>query len=226
MMNCKRRAFLAILFIGCASFTAGAADVPAASKRKVLVFGDSITAGNALPKEERASAWPSVVERDSGGALQMINEGKGGRPTASVEEFRAAVARHADVQVVVVALGTNDSRDLTKECAPKAAANVRAMVQHAREKYGSQTTVLLVGPPNLNKSTLGPTKPIGKEREEKLRELGEAFSKLAKELGCDFVTLFGAVPETSMSRDGVHPDAAGNAAIAKVVGGKLRELAR
>ena len=42
------------------------------------------------------------------------------------------------------------------------------------------------------------------KREAKLRELGDAFSKLAKETGCEFAGTFGIVPETSMTKDGVR----------------------
>jgi acyl-CoA thioesterase-1 len=54
------------------------------------------------------------------------------------------------------------------------------------------------------------SKPIANEREAKLRDIG-----------CEFVSTFGVVPEASMTKDGVHPDAAGNAAMAKALLGRL-----
>jgi acyl-CoA thioesterase-1 len=92
------------------------------------------------------------------------------------------------------------------------------MIARARQTFGPDLPIVLIGPPNLNQSALGPTKAIGKQRESRLKELGNAFEKLAKEQGCDFISLFGAVPEATMTKDGVHPDATGNAAIAKVLG--------
>jgi acyl-CoA thioesterase-1 len=100
---------------------------------------------------------------------------------------------------------------------PKATSNVRAMVDRGRRAYGAGLRVLLVGPPNLRKDALGPTKPIADQRDAKLRELGSAFEALAKELGCEFVGLYGVVPPESLTKDGVHPDAGGNAAIAKAM---------
>jgi acyl-CoA thioesterase-1 len=187
----------------------------------VIVFGDSITEGGALPKDQRDRAWVRIIERESKGALKVINEGKGGRPTQSVPEFEAMLTRQPRADWLVLALGTNDSRDITKDCVPKAVANLRKMIERARVTYGRGTGILLVGPPNINKSALVATKPIANEREARLRELGEAFSALAKETGCGFVSLFGAVPEGSMTKDGVHPDPAGNAAIARVILPKL-----
>ena len=189
--------------------------------RTVVVFGDSITEGGTLPNDQRDQAWVRVVERESKGSLTMVNEGKGGRPTKSVPEFEAMLARQPRADILVIALGTNDSRDITDECVPKAVANVRTMIERARQTYPANTVILLLGPPNIHKAALGPTKPIGKQREAKLRELGDAFATLAKELGCEFVSLFGMVPDASLTKDGVHPDAAGHAAIARVIREKL-----
>jgi|GEM_PF-843478 len=205
------------------SFLAPSALAESAKPRTVVVFGDSITAGGMLPADQRDQVWVQIVEREAKGQVKMVNEGKGGRPTNSVAEFDAMLKRVPSLDLLVIELGTNDSRDITPECVPKAVANVRAMIERARKAYGAGTAILLVGPPNINKSALGPTKPIANEREAKLRELGDAFAALARELGCDFVSLFGAVPDASLTKDGVHPDAAGNAAIARVLGERIAQ---
>lgn len=102
----------------------------------VIVFGDSITAGGALPATEKGQLWVSVVEKDSVGRLKMINEGKGGRPTDSLKEFDAMLFRQPKADVLVLALGMNDSRDVSGQCVPKAVANLRAMVEKACKTYG------------------------------------------------------------------------------------------
>ncbi len=186
--------------------------------RTVIAYGDSLTEG----KSGGDDAWVKLVERDSGGKLKVINEGKGGRATADGKmEFDKMNQRQPRADQIIIALGTNDSRDLTPDSVANATNNVRHMINRARQCYGPWVKLLLVGPPNINKSALVATKSIANEREAKLRELGDSFAKLAKELGCDYVSLFGTVPEASMTKDGVHPDAAGHAAIAKVIAGKL-----
>lgn len=192
--------------------------------RSVIVFGDSITAGGALPQAQRGQLWLTQVQEQSAGALVLINEGKGGRPTNSLTEFEAMLPRHAKADALVIALGMNDSRDITPQCIPKAVANLRAMIEKARAAYGTKLVVLLVGPTNINKAALVATKPIGNEREAKLRELGAAFEKLAAETKSEFVSLFGVVPDASLLKDGVHPDGVGNDAIAKVMGARLKTL--
>jgi acyl-CoA thioesterase-1 len=189
--------------------------------RTVVVFGDSLAEGGALPKDQRDKAWVRVVEAESKGALKLVNEGKGGRPSASVPEFEAMLTRHPRMDKLVIALGTNESRDITDQWVPKAVGNVRKMIERARATYGHSLPVLLVGPPNVNKATLVATKPIAAERETKLRKLGEGLEKLAAEADCEFVSLFGTIPEASMARDGVNPDAAGNEAMVRLLLPKL-----
>jgi hypothetical protein len=41
----------------------------------------------------------------------MLNEGKDGRPTASRSEFDAMLSRQPRVNLLVIALGMNDSRE-------------------------------------------------------------------------------------------------------------------
>lgn len=197
-----------------------------AAPRTIIIFGDSITAGGALPKEQRDQLWVTLIEKESAGALKLINEGKGGRPTASLPDFDAMLKRHLQSDALVIALGMNDSRDITPGCVPKAVANVRAMIEKARQTYGAKLPVLLVGPTNINQSALGPTKPIGDQREAKLRELGAAFEKLASETSCRFISLYDVVPDSALLKDGVHPDGIGNAAIAKALQGEISALSR
>ncbi|MEY4484429.1 MAG: hypothetical protein RL693_1881 [Verrucomicrobiota bacterium] len=207
------------------ALTLSALIATAATPRTLILFGDSITAGSALPVDQRDLVWVKLVEAQSRGALTMINEGKGGRPTNSVAEFEAMLQRRPKADLLVIALGMNDSRDITEGCVPKAMANVRSMIEKARKAYGDKLPLLLVGPSNINKDALGPTKPIGAQREAKLKELGNAFAKLGVDMNCDYISLFGIVPDATLLKDGVHPDAAGNEAIAKVLGAKLQAMA-
>jgi acyl-CoA thioesterase I len=189
-----------------------------ARPKTVIAYGDSLTEGNS----GGAQAWVKLVEQQSKGKLKLINEGKGGRATGDGKhDFDKMTARQPRADVIAIALGTNDSRDLKPGSVEKAASNVRHMIDRARQCYGPSVKLLLIGPPNINKAALEATKPIAKEREAQLMALGAAFEALAKEKQCDFVNLFGAVPEETLTKDGVHPDPAGHAAMANILLGKL-----
>jgi acyl-CoA thioesterase I len=189
--------------------------------RKVVCFGDSITAGSNMKPADRPQLWVDRVQAASQGRLEMINEGKGGRPTDSLGEFAQMLTRRPKADELVLALGGNDARNIKEDCVPKAVKNLTAMVARARAAYGAEIAILIVGPTNINQEKLGPTKPIGKERDGKLQELNAAFAKLAQELHCSFVSLYGVVPPETLTQDGVHPDAAGNEPIARLMLSKL-----
>lgn len=180
-----------------------------------------------MPSVEKEQLWVRRVEALGGGGIKMVNEGKGGRPTHSLPEFVDMLARQPRADALIIALGANDARlDITETCAPRAVANVTRMIRLARRAYGGELPVLLVGPPNIRKDALGPSRPIANEREAKVKELGEAFEKLAREQQCAFVSLNGVVPAASLARDGVHPDGEGNEAIAKVMLPRVQELVK
>lgn len=183
----------------------------------VVVFGDSITEGADLPVEERGLMWVREVERLSAGKLQMVNEGKGGRPTDSLEEFSGMLVRQPKADLLVLALGGNDARDVSGNCVSNALSNLRAMIAHGRQAYGEGVSILLVGPTNIRKDALGPTRNIADEREQNLKDLNAAYIPLAAELGCSFVSLYGVVAPECLTVDGVHPDRDGHAAIAGAI---------
>ena len=189
---------------------------PAAPKQ-VVVFGDSITAGSLLSRADKPRLWVNQVEAASAGKLQLVNEGKGGRPTASIAEFEEMLKRHEKVDLLILALGANDARDTSAGCVPHAVKNLRTMLQRARVVYGGALPVLLVAPTNIRNDALGPSKPIADQREANLVALGTAYQGLAKEENCAFFSTYGLVPAESLAHDGVHPDAAGNDVLAKAL---------
>jgi acyl-CoA thioesterase I len=184
---------------------------------RIVIFGDSITEALDLPESERANAWASIVQAKSNGKILTINEGKGGRPTDSIAEFRSMLHRHRKIDVLVIALGANDARDISDICAANATSNIREMIGLARQTYGEGFPILIVAPTNIRKDALGPTRPIANEREAKLIELGAAFRALASEECCHFVSLYGVLPLETLGVDGVHPDSEGHSRLANIM---------
>jgi len=204
--------FTVVILIGADAFSQSAG-----KPVTVLCFGDSITAGSALKKGGGEVPWPALVERSSNGKIHTLNAGRGGRPTASVEEFRQTLTNIREKpDVFLVALGTNDSRSLSATCIPDAAGNIQQMIAMAREAY-PQIRILIVSPTNMRKDALLNHAEQADRREKNLQDLTTAYEKLAHEIQGDFVSVYGVVPAESLAMDGIHPDAAGNEVMAKVI---------
>lgn len=189
----------------------------------VICFGDSITAGNMLDSRERNSVWPALVEKWSNGRYRTINEGRGGRSTDCLSEFKVVFERHSSAEILLLALGANDARDTTSKCIPNAQYNIQTIVSFARA-LSPDIPIVLVGPPNLRKNTLGPTADIAEQREQNLIALNAMMDDLARNFGLAFFSLFGCLSEESLFKDGIHPDVAGNKIIADRVLGVFDEL--
>ncbi|EIQ01544.1 lysophospholipase L1-like esterase [Opitutaceae bacterium TAV1] len=223
-MHLLRRRSLPALFLAMLPFVphtgaAAATGSPATSSQPavVLVFGDSITQGQSLATSNPGAMWLNRINASpaAAGKLRLVNEGKGGRPTDSLGEFDTVLARHRHIDALVIALGANDARDTSGNCVPNAVANLTRMVERARAVYGDALPVLIVAPTNINKFALGPSKPIANEREANINALETAYRKLAGKLDASFASLNNLIAPESLTADGVHPDAAGHAAIAQ-----------
>jgi acyl-CoA thioesterase-1 len=193
-------------------------DTPQPRPKVVIVFGDSITEAKDLPESEQDQGWVSVVERKSEGRLRMVNEGKGGRLTSALAEFEEMLQRSAKPDLFIIALGANDARDTTCTAVSGAFANLKRMIQRIRELHGEDFPVLIVAPTNIRKDCLGPSRPIANEREENLVAMESAFQVLAAEMSCHFISSYNSLPPASLAADGVHPDRAGHAAMAALLG--------
>jgi acyl-CoA thioesterase-1 len=179
---------------------------------KSLFFGDSITVGQGLihPESER---WTARVAKAQG--CVEINEGKGGRPSSALDEFRVALDKwkgDAGITRLVLALGGNDARDTAPDVAERVARNVGQMIDLARQAAPAWE-IVICGPYNINRDQLQ-KKEIADLREKNLQAIGPALQMLAKAKRCPYVAFYGVIPPGSLTADGVHPDAAGHAALA------------
>ena len=180
---------------------------------KTLFIGDSITLGQGThqPGTER---WTALVSKASGWV--EINEGKGGRPSSAMAEIKAIIEKHksdSGITRLVIALGANDSREPSPDIAEQVAHNLAETIDLAHAAApGWQIT--LCGPYNVNREHLA-NKEVAQYRERNLVAIDAAVKKLAADRHLPFVEYLGVIPPTSLTVDGVHPDAAGYAAVAK-----------
>jgi acyl-CoA thioesterase-1 len=121
---------------------------PPAAVLRVVVLGDSLTAGFGLTSDD---AYPSILQRrmrEAGLAVDVVNAGVSGDTSAGGLR-RLDWALEGPVRVLVVALGGNDAlRGLTVDDLKR---NLTAIIERARVR---KVTVILAGmeaPPNLGR---------------------------------------------------------------------------
>jgi acyl-CoA thioesterase I len=187
--------------------------VPApADDRVIVALGDSLTAGLGVAGDE---AYPALLEqrlRSAGFAYRVVNAGVSGDTSAGGLRRLDWVLRSRP-EIVIVALGANDGlRGL-----PVAALrdNLTAIVTRLR---AGGARVLLVGmrlPPNYGDAYT--------------REFAAAFQEVARRTSTTFLPflLEGVAGEPGLNQaDGIHPNAAGQRAVAERMWSSLQPLLR
>jgi acyl-CoA thioesterase-1 len=178
-----------------ASGPARATAPPVAARPKIVVLGDSLTAGLGIPKEE---AYPAILEqrlKDRGLDFDVVNAGVSG-DTSAGGLSRLDWALDGDVRVLIVALGGNDGlRGLPPE---ELKQNLAHIIERAQARG---ITVILAGmeaPPNFGR--------------DYTKQFHDVYPELARRYHVPLVPFLlynVAGIEQLNQRDGIHPTAAG-----------------
>ena len=180
--------------------------------KRIVFFGDSITAGYGIPIE---SAFPALIQKKIEEAdldYQVINAGLSGETTAGGLNRIDWILR-SKPDVFVLELGGNDGlRGLSMEESEK---NLKAMIDKVR-RANPKAEIILAGmqiPPNL-----------GQEYTSKFKSL---FPNVAKEMNTKLIPFLlegvGGDPKLNLS-DGIHPNQKGHEIVAETVWGYLKPL--
>lgn len=194
-----------LLLAGCgALFAEEAADANDTVKR-IVILGDSITAGYGLDPKE---AYPALIQEKiaaAGMPHTVANAGVSGDTTAGgLRRVGWAMGQGADV--LIIALGGNDGlRGIPPEETKK---NLLGIIEAARTR-NPEIEVLLAGmqmPDNMGADFTTRFKAV--------------FSEVAKQSGARLIPflLEGIGGDESLNQpDGIHPTAEGQAAVAENV---------
>lgn len=185
---------------------ANAADKPV----KIVVLGDSLSAGYGLPGQ---SAFPSKLAaalKAKGITVEIINAGVSG-DTASGGLGRLDWSVPDDAEALILELGANDAlRGVNPEVTQKA---LEKILQKLKSR---NIPVLLAGMKSpLN---MGP---------EYVREFDDIYPVLAKKFDAVFYPFFldGVAADAKLNQgDGIHPNAAGVDRIVERILPKVEEL--
>jgi len=196
-----RNSLAALAMAGALSGAACAADTRPAAPLDIVAFGDSLTSGYGLTREE---AFPAQLEREltaQGHRVRIVNAGVSGDTTTSaLRRFEQSVP--ADADAVIIALGANDM--LWGQDPAVVHANLDRMITIAKAR-GQRVALLGMW-----------AHPLWGARYQ--RQFDSVFADLAKKHGIPldpFMLQDVALTAALNQDDGVHPNAAGARAMAR-----------
>ena len=169
----------------------------------LVTLGDSIT----------WDAWPDIVDSRDAMVTLVHNAGVPGNTTAQMLARLSKDVLAYSPEVVTVMGGTNDVGNKVAEAT--VIANLTAIVDAL--KAANVRVILLTIPPRTDPTFAEP-----------IRSLNASIRTLAVSEGVALADIYPALAQTDgtyvpgLTRDGLHPSAAGNAAIASVVVDALR----
>jgi lysophospholipase L1-like esterase len=186
-----------------------------AAAEDVTAFGDSFTAGSG--------SWFKVL--DLGGRNFAVSGAvcnpafttvSGKRLSSQIARWRAAGRPTNDW--VVVFMGINDIEEATSTFGPSRTAYTAAL----RELRGAGAKLILVTAPNLGKAPRYAGTSQAATMTSKTRTWNGFVRRQAAAFSAGLVDLFNKLPSADLyTSDGLHPNAKGQAIIAKAIGAKL-----
>lgn len=189
---------------------------------RVACVGDSITFGSGVEDREK-NAYPAVLGRLLGDGFEVRNFGvsgataqnRGDKPYSSLDAYKDVAA--FDPQVVVLKLGTNDSKPRNWHGAEWYETDLQALVTHFQE-MPQKPKVFLCTPAPVHKDAFGIREIVVRD------EIVPAVRKVAERTEVPVVDLYAALKDSADAfPDGVHPNAAGAKIIAETVAEAIRK---
>jgi lysophospholipase L1-like esterase len=188
---------------------------------RVACVGDSITYGSQV-EERESNAYPAVLQNLLGEKFKVKNFGvsgmtllkKGDKPYWKNPVFKAATDFKPNI--VVIKLGTNDSKPQNRTNITEFADDLTALVDHFAA-LETKPKIYLCLPVPVYKTFLG----INEESVS--GEIIPAIKKVATEKKLPLIDLYKALSDQPLLfPDGVHPNAAGAKLIAETVHASIR----
>lgn len=210
--------------------------------KTILAYGDSITWGSDPVRgglrHPVSHRWPDVLARELGAGFAVITDGLRGRTTAYDEHcadcdrngarfLPTALYTHAPLDLVILALGTNDLKPAIAGSAAAAMLGLRRCIEivqrHAHRLAGApQAKVLVVSPPRIVETPDAFYADMFAGAVAESAKMPGFFSKLAAELGCGFFDA--STVALPLPIDGVHLDAENTAAIGRALAPVVHNL--
>jgi lysophospholipase L1-like esterase len=215
--------------------------------RRILCFGDSLTWGWIALREGApttrfpfAERWPGVMAAKLGRDYEIIEEGLNARTTVIDDPvdprlngsayLPTALASHLPLDLVILMLGTNDTKSFYHRSSYEVAVGMSKLVGQVLTSAGGLGTVypapkvLVVAPPPLAKVTDPRLNGMFEGAREKTLQFAKHYSALAGFMKVEFFDA-GLVIATE-GADGIHFSAKNNADLGNALADKVAEIFR
>lgn len=212
--------------------------------KHILCFGDSNTYGlnpewiKGNPgRHDINTRWPGKMQNILGSEYRVIEEGLCGRTTvfddptspyrSGIDYLVPCIESHNPLDLIIIMLGTNDSKPLFNAGPADIAAGVGRLITTAQNPmlYMGRPVpkILVVCPVPLGEGIFSlPSGMLNEDMLNKTKKLAPAMENTAKMYGCSFLDL-APVAETA-PYEGIHITAEGHGKIAAAMAEKVREI--
>jgi acyl-CoA thioesterase-1 len=188
----------------------------AEEKIKIACVGDSITAGAGI-KDPKNNAYPAQLQKMLGDNYAIKNFGVSGRtllkhgdfPYWKEKAFQAA--KDFAPNIVIIKLGTNDTKPQNWKFKDEFAPDAKALVQEF-QSLPSKPKIYLCHPVPAFPGNFGIRDEVIKD------EVNPAVDQVAKETGAELIDLYTALKDhKDLFPDKVHPNADGARLMAEAI---------
>jgi lysophospholipase L1-like esterase len=214
-------------------------------KKSILCFGDSLTWG-WIPSEEGSPTlrypfeqrWTGVMAAELGSDYQVVEEGLSARTTSADDPndprlngsnyLPAALASHLPLDLVIILLGTNDTKPFFNRTPYDIAYGMSKLVGQVLTSAGGVGTpypapkCLVVAPPPLTPMPHPYFEGMFGGAHAKSNELGKQYAAMADFLKVDFLDAANVI--TTDGCDGIHFTAQNNQDLGRAIAGKVKEI--
>ncbi|MEH6727979.1 MAG: SGNH/GDSL hydrolase family protein [Hyphomicrobiales bacterium] len=213
--------------------------------KNILFYGDSLTWG-WMPVLEGAPSYrfpydqrlAGIMAAELGDGFHIVEEGLSGR-TTSVDDpndprlngstyLPAALASHLPLDLVIVMLGTNDTKSIFNRTPFEIANGMAKLVGQIASSAGGVGTpypapkTLVVAPPPLVPMPHPHFQGMFGGGHEKSAELGAHYRNMADFMKVDFLNAGDVI--TTDGVDGLHLTAQNNADLGKAIANKVHDI--
>ncbi|MEO1109867.1 MAG: SGNH/GDSL hydrolase family protein [Pseudomonadota bacterium] len=220
------------------------------NSKNILVFGDSITWGwnpvsPIVPTTRHAEQdrWPNVMSRSLGEDYNVVTEGLSGRTTNvddenapglmnGAEYLDSALVSHEPLDLVIIMLGTNDTKTYLNRSAFEIGLGMGELVNIVQKGSNlgwysyeeTPTKVLVVSPPPLGDEIDPLAAEVFVGAHQKIEALPKVYAGIASTAGEHFFDASSVVDKEDVGVDGVHLTVEGNVNLGTALATEVKKI--